>query len=336
MSEVAFEPFYERWADRLGLGVVGKLLLSVAAALVFFLPYYARVGTTALHNWSWLLAFLIACVPIFLFFATATLRQLFPLWEEHCEEPGLATFLVPLNRVLSDRNFVLAGLGFGLANTAMGALFGVSEPDPVAALLLFAGYFIAGFICGLPAWGIFGVVTTFRKFTRAAELKLDYTAPDRCGGLSFFGAALVKFSVVTLAEGGLIATYILMASWTRESNPWVQLVMWSWIVFPFLLSLLVLLVPALDLNRMLSRYRHDMERELKNKCAVIRRRIEESSGAADLERLHSEYGYLCSRREEVHGMRNWPFSLGATTSFAGAFVSNLVIAVELGKTLFGA
>lgn len=335
MSEAAFNPFYERWAKSIGLGAIGKLVLSAAAALAFFLPYYARVGTAALHNWSWLLAVLIACAPLLLFYATDTLCNLFPLWSAHIDGDSSEAFLVPLNRVLCDRHFLLAGFGFGVANVLMGILFGVPDSDPVAAGLLMAGFFIAGFVCGLPAMGIFGVVATFRSFTNNSKLKLDYTAPDRCGGLSFFGGALVKFSVVTLFEGGLIAAYILLADWSRESDPWVQLLMWGWIVFPFLLSLLVLLVPALDLNLMLSRYRHNMEQELKDKCAMLRQRIEKNSGVPDLEGLHSEYGYLCSRREEVHGMRTWPFSAGATTSFIGAFLSNLVVAFELGKSLLG-
>ncbi|BCR04849.1 hypothetical protein DESUT3_19180 [Desulfuromonas versatilis] len=333
MSEIAFAPFYERWAAKPGIGAVGKLILAGCVALAFFLPYYGRVGAAALSNWSWLLAVLIFCALLFLFYATATLRHLFPIWQVHIEKGNAAAFLVPLNRYLCDRNFFLAGFFFGGANLTMGVLFGIDMSDPVAASLLLFGYFIAGFVCGLPAMGILGVVATFRKFTESNTLKLDYTAPDRCGGLSFFGVALVKFSIVTLLAGILIASYILLAEWSHAGNPWVQLLMWGWILFPFLLSLLVLVVPALDINQMLSRYRHVEEQKLKDKCSELRCRIEVNAVGGELESLRSDYDYLCRRREEVHNMRTWPFSAGATTSFVGAFLSNVLVAIELGRSL---
>ena len=333
MSELQFDPFYERWAAKLGLGALGKLLMAGGAALTFFLPYYARVGFAALENWSWVLALLIAGAPLFLFYATATLRNLFPAWQTHIEQGDATSFMVPLRTVLSDRNFLLAGIFFGVTNTAMGLLFGIDLHDPIAAALLLIGYFIAGFVCGLPAMGIFGVVATLRSFTGTTRLKLDYTAPDRCGGLSFLGVALVKFSVVTLLEGILIAGYILLADWTGADDPWVQLIMWGWIIFPFLLSLVVLIIPAIDLNQMLSRYRHHKEQELQAKCAGLRGHVEETDLDGDRERLRNEYDFLCRRREEVHNMRTWPFSAGATTSFIGAFLSNLVVAVELARNL---
>lgn len=202
-------------------------------------------------------------------------------------------------------------------------------------MLTQGGYFLSGFICGLPAIGIFGVVATFRSFTKNAELKLDYTAPDRCGGLSFFGNTLVIISVLTLLEGIMIATYILHVNWARADNAWVQLAMWLWIIYPFFLSLLVLIVPAWDLNSMLYRYRRDLEQDLKERCISLRDEIEKPETTDSVqEAKRSKYNYLCSRREEVHNMRTWPFTTGASTSFAGAFLTNLVLAVELARNFF--
>jgi hypothetical protein len=333
MSETIFSPFYERWAKKLGLGAVGKLLLSGGVTLAFFLPYYEYSGAAALQNYSWLLALSISFAPLFLFYATATLNNLLPLLKSNIEDSDASAFMAPLNSFLRDRNFLLAGLFFGVTNVAMGILFGVDMGDPTAAALLFFGFFLAGFVCGLPAMGIFGVVASFRRFTNATRLKLDYTAPDRCGGLSFLGVALVKFSIVTLLEGILIACYILLAEWTRADDSWVQLLMWVWVIFPFLLSLLVLIIPAIDLNLMLSRYRHQQEEALKARCSQLRDKIDEADVGVDRENLRSAYDYLCRRREEAHSMRTWPFSIGATTSFVAAFLSNVVVAVEIARSL---
>lgn len=328
----AFNPFYERFFKKRGFEALGKILFAGFLSLTFFLPYFYFVGIESLHNWSWLLALLITSALLFLHYSTAILFDLFPTWSAYIEEDRSEIYQKPLNRYLSDRNFLLAALFFGILNVVMGIIFGIDQKNPAASIILLYGYFLAGFVCGLPAMGIFGVVATIREFTKTTDLKLDFTAPDRCGGLSFVGSALVKFSVVTLLEGVLIASYILLADWTRSGQDWVQLVMWSWIVFPFLLSLLVLILPSIDLNRMLSRYRLQTEQTLKKKCSALRKKIEQSeTDPTEREKWRVEYEYHCKRREEVYRMRNWPFSAGATTSFIGAFLSNLIIAIELAK-----
>lgn len=334
MSNLDFKPFYERWATQLKMGAVGKLFISILFGMLFFVPYFAVSGSVALNDWSWLLALLISAALVFLFYATATLRALFPFLEKHLCKGQPSNFSVHLRALLSDRNFLLAGLFFGTANLSMGFVFGVVNMSPLATGILYGGFFLAGFICGLPALGIFGVVTAFRRFTRNTELQLDYTAPDRCGGMSVVGNALVKFSVITLLEGMLVAAFILLYPWTHAVNPWVQLMMWLWIVFPFFLSTVVLIVPSIDLNAMLVDYRQNVEQAIKAKLSQLRNRIEsaETTGVARDE-MRNEYDYLKNRREEVHHMQTWPFSLRASTSFAGAFFSNLILAVELGRKL---
>ena len=150
------------------------------------------------------------------------------------------------------------------------------------------------------------------------------------------GEALVTFSIVTLLEGCLIAGYILSATWTNANNDWVQLLMWFWIIIPFLFALLVLLSPAVKINQMLLRYRHDQESTFQNRCAELRRQIDKSDAEAPgLEALHKEYEYLSQRREEVHKMRTWPFGSGAATTFVGSFIANLMLASELAEKLVG-
>ncbi|PLX93198.1 MAG: hypothetical protein C0619_04635 [Desulfuromonas sp.] len=337
MAQIKFNPFYERLADRYDWGAAGKVALSLAAGAVFFLPYFIVTGSEAFGDWSWLLAGLISCACGFLFFATATLRSLFPRWEVFTGADRVELFMGPLSETLSDRRFLIAGLCTGGLNMLMGFCFGVPSADPAATMLLYCGFFLAGFFCGLPAYGIWGVLVAVKAFTRAAKKDhLDYTAPDRCGGMAFIGEALVKFSVLTLFEGCLIATYILNVSWTNGGDDWVQLLMWGWIVVPFLFSLLVLLSPAAKLNQMLLDYRHSQERELQDRCTALRRQID-GAGIEDgqMDKLHNEYAYLSQRREDVFRMRTWPFGSGATTSFVGTFIANLVLASELAEKLVG-
>lgn len=334
MNDSIFNPFYERFADKLGLQVAGKVLLSLFSGLLFFIPYFARVGQKSLHDWSWLLGSLIACGVLFLYFATATLRGLFPLWQLHVGEVNSKIYLQPLTTILSDRRFLVAGVVFGTINLVMGLCFGVAVTDPSGRLLLYFGFFLAGFVCGLPAYGIYGVVATIGAITRTGQFKLDYTAPDCCGGMAFMGDALVKFSLLTLAEGILIATYILKTDWVRVANDWVQLLMWAWIAFPFLLSLLVLIAPAVGINKVLCRYRNLQEQELLIRCRELRLQSEDMQLASEVRAgLRAEYSYLIDERAKIHKMKSWPFSNTSTTSFLGAFLSNLMLAKNLVEKL---
>lgn len=334
VEPLIFRPFYERFAAKLGHGNSGKIGLSFLAGALFFVPHTVLKRGEVLNDFSWLLAILISCALLFLYYATSTLNELLPHWQKQMKHADEIIFMDPLSRILSDLRFVSAGLLFGVLNMLMGYGFGIPAANQGYLASIYFGYFLAGFCCGLPAYGIYGVITTIKAYTQKGKLDLDYTAPDRCGGMSFMGTALVKFSVVTLLEGVLIASYILLLDWSKAGNAWVTLLMWGWIVLPFLLSLLVLLIPASDINQMLIRYRREKEQELKRLCSQLRTQIEDVSLENVRENLRNEYEYHCQRRHEVHTMRSWPFSTNAVTSFVSVFISNVLLATELANKLF--
>lgn len=325
-----FYPFYERFAEKLGVKIIGKVMFSLLAGLFFFVPYYMAEYKSALHDWSWLLAVLISTGFLFLFYATTTLRSLFPRWDQHFGEETSGIYLEPLTTILSDRNFLLAGVLFGILNMLMGFCFGITVTETISQVLLYFGFFLAGFACGLPAYGIYGVIVTISAITDDQQFHIDFSSPDRCGGLGFMGDALVKFSLLTLIEGILIATYIYNAQWGNTGTDWIQLIMWFWIAFPFILSLLVLIAPAVEINNMLDNYKHKQERNLLKNCQELRAKSEGVDLTSDQRSLlRTEYTYLIQQREEIHKMRTWPFTVASTTSFLGAFVSNIVFAKSL-------
>lgn len=325
-----FHPFYERFAEKIGIKIIGKAIFSLLAGLLFFIPYYMVEYKSALHDWSWLLGILISCGLLFLYYATATLRNLFPRWDQHFGEEASEIYLEPLRTILSDRRLLLAGVLFGFLNMLMGFCFGITVTETISRVLLYFGFFLAGFACGLPAYGIYGVIVTISAITDGKRFHIDFSSPDRCGGLGFMGDALVKFSSLTLIEGLLIATYIYNARWGNTENGWVQLIMWFWIAFPFILSLLILIAPAVEINNMLDSYKHKQERNLLKNCQELREKSEGTELTCDQRSLlRAEYAYLIQQREEIHKMRTWPFTIASTTSFLGAFVSNIVFAKSL-------
>ena len=190
-------------------------------------------------------------------------------------------------------------------------------------IALFTGFFVVGFICGMAALGIFGVLHVIKTFMRASDLEKDYSAPDRCGGMLFLGEALVKFSSVTLVMGVLIAIFIVNFPWTGRDKIIVKAVMWFWIAFPFFLSLLVLLAPATEINRVLSDYKVKEEDKMDSRLAILRIKIDDPNlPAADQEAARKDYEYYAKVRSEIYDMRTWPFGISSSVQYATLFVTN--------------
>ena len=178
----------------------------------------------------------------------------------------------------------------------------------------YLGFLAVGFVCGMAAWGIYGVWATIRTAMRE-EFDVDYTAPDRCGGTLFLGEAFVKFAGVTLVMGVLIAVYILYSPWARADEGWVRGLMGFWIVFPFVMSLVVLLGPSAEVNRVLREHKVGEGQALQDRLVVQRARIDDTTlGAADREALRGDYQHQTKLRAELYTMRTWPYSFGPTSA----------------------
>lgn len=208
----------------IGIPIFGALLASCIPGGVFFaLHYVCTVGETFkdfsihFHVWSWLIGFMIIATGLCLYYATDTLKGLF-LHIDSGEQVQPQQYLTPLNHTLSNRNFMLAGLFFGLLNTWMGQVFGVPYESIAAQFSISTGFFLVGFVCGMAAWGVYGVVVIMKILAEGNMFQPDYTAPDHCGGTQFFGNAFVKFSAVTLIMGVIISIYILFTWWVYQES----------------------------------------------------------------------------------------------------------------------
>jgi hypothetical protein len=164
-----FEPFYDRIA---GYGPA-PFLIKIALSVLLGAPFFFGA--------SKLLGVLISSAMLALYFATETFRGTLPYMALKLDPHANDALLERIRQVLSDRLFMVGAIGFGILNFCVGLLLGAPGSGWTLALT-YAGYLVAGFSCGMPVVGICGVVRTIDRF---AELKpkLDYTAPDRCGGI---------------------------------------------------------------------------------------------------------------------------------------------------------
>ena len=328
MEDIKFLPFYERIAIRLPGNITGKVLVSLLPSLVFLTAHYVSIKEEVFKDWSWFLSVLISTAMLCLYYATHTLRTILTEMDMRLQPDGEGVYLTTLKRVLSDRNFVLAGLFFGLLNCGFGLCFGLPYTKWFQIVTILSGYLLAGFVCGMAAFGIFGVCLSIRAFARKAKRTLDFTSPDHCGGTVFLGGALVVFSSVTLIVGVMISAYILLTPWENKEENWIQPLMYFWIAFPYVMSLVALIVPAVPINKALSEYKVELEVLLQERVTNIRKRLEgEKLDAAQRSELRADYEFQQNIREHLQKMRTWPYSLSANIKYLIVFLANLAASV---------
>ena len=329
MDNLKFLPFYDRVIIRFPVHVIGKLLVSALLGLIFLAAHYISIGNKVLSDWSWFLSVLISTAMLCLYYATHTLRTIFPEMDLRLRPDGDDVYMTPLKRILSDRNFILAGLFFGLLNCGFGYSFGLPYVKGLAVFTILGGYYLAGFVCGMAAFGIYGVLVTINAFSRKAKRSLDFTSPDRCGGTLFLGEALVVFSSVTLIVGVMISVYILKADWTRDNTWWVTSLKWFWVAFPYVMSLIALIAPAVAIKKELREYKMEQESVLQGQLTELRKRLENNRrDATERKALREDYEFRTSMRKDLHRMRTWPYGLGSNLKYLTVFVANFYASVD--------
>ena len=338
MGNQEFLPIYERIANGLNCGyATGRVLVSGILGLAFVVPHYValiRAGEK-ITDWSWFLAVLITTAMLCLYYATYTLKALLPEMDARLQGKNKQIFLAPLKKKLSDQNFAIAGLIFGLLNCAFGYWFGLPYSRVSTVVTILIGYFLAGFVCGMAVWGIYGVFEPIKAFSLKARDSFDFTEPDNCGGTGFLGDALIVFASVTLIVGVMISIYVLKTDWQRDNSFRVVALKGVWIVFPYLCSLLALVGPAVPINGQLRAYKAERESRLKKGLTDVREKLEKDLPVDERKDLHEQYEFQQSQRKELHSMRTWPFGLAANLKYLSVLGGNLFAHISAALTTGG-
>jgi len=332
MGDQKFLPFYERIANRCGGDMAGRIVVSALLGLAFLVPHYVGnwlVGNNV-NDWSWFLGVLITTAMLCLYYATHALETMFPEMNTRLGPNGADVYMPPLKKKLSDGKFVVAGIFFGSLNCGVGYLFGLPYLECPGVVTILIGYFLAGFVCGMAVWGIYGVFAPIKAYSVKARPSFDFTSPDHCGGTGFLGDALIVFSSVTLIAGVMISIYILKTHWRRDHTWWGMLIEGIWIIFPYVGSLVVLIAPAVPINNELREYKLGQEVNLREHLIGIRGRLENEPDYNKRKDLREDHEFQQNRRRDLHAMRTWPFSIGANLKYLSVVATNLVAHVSAG------
>lgn len=327
MDNLKFLPFYERLTIRFPGYIPGKILVSTLLGFSFLAAHYVNIGDKFLNNWSWFLSVLIVTAMLCLYYATHTLRIMLSVMAARLRPDGDEVYMCPLKRILTDRNFVLAGLFFGLLNCGLGFCFGL--PKWSNRITILSGYLLVGFVCGMAVLGIYGVYVSIRAFSRNAKPPFDFTSPDRCGGTVFLGESLMVFGAITLTVGVMISVYILKEQWAYEDTPWIKSLKYSWVAFPYVASLVVLIAPAVLINKALRDYKMEQESVAQDRLTKIRNKLESNEyNVAERKGLREDYEFHTSIRMDLHTMRTWPYGRIANLKYLAVFAANSFASVD--------
>lgn len=309
-------PFYWRIVCRATHPVVAQLCFGIILGLLFLIPHFITSRATIFRDFSWMVGLMITSAALFLYYATYTLIDLIAEADTCISAHFTNSYIKPMQFWLSDGKFTLVGVIFGLLNCIMGYSFGVRYTGLPSKLTIFFGFFVVGFVSGMAAYGLLGVFAFVRGFVQA-EPPLDYRNPDRCGGTSFVGRALVKFSALNLVMGTMISIYIVFAPWTNRAHIVVRILMWTWIGFPFFISLAHLLGPGAVIHLMLQRYKKQMQGILAAEVRSTRASFQAPN--ANTKTLREELEYGLKLQSELYQMNTWPFSFTSAMHVAIAF-----------------
>ncbi len=329
-NKKTLDVFYDKFLGKRGIPVFLKLGICILLGAIFLFIHYFSAPNFFQYN-SIFLAAIIAGAMLSLYYATHELKLVIPEMDKRISPKSTAeesTEVVDeFNTMLSTRNFLYCGMGFAVTNCILGTLFGIPQSDysevpgyKAYELTLYFGFFLSGFVCGMAVLGIFSVSRVFNRYGSRLKNSIDFTAPDQCGGTLFVGNSLMIFGSITLVVGMLITIYILRTEWSKE-GPLAQYLRTLWILFPYAMSLMALLAPAISLNKTLIKYKRGQEAKLRAELHEIKRLIDQPGEPVPSE-LYERYEFVKGLREQVHNMRTWPYGITANMQFLGVVIVN--------------
>jgi len=302
-----FNPFYCRLIDRSFIPLFGKIFISFLIGAFFLIPrlLFKNSYKSMIEDKSIILVLIIVVAFMSLYYATYVLKSLLRQMYNLMESEKANVFFQYYMRILRDKNFIFCGILFAVINTFIGIFLGVEAPYGSLLYITFLwGFFLAGFICGMGVLGIYAVLKLIHNYTKSEHLNLDFRAPDNAGGLQFIGNAILKFSLVIILTGILIAGYILFAPWSH-GGLLQSLVKNSWILFPFIMAITITFSPIHDLSKVLIAFKNEKEAELSLAIKELEKKQTKESFTKIQEKIE--------QRKIVFKMKTIPLSKGSNS-----------------------
>lgn len=325
------KPFYERILKNFPIPYyITAFLVMVPNFFIHQLLGRIFVVNT-FGDFSWFLPLMSGVILILVVWATEHLKwfteQLYPAFgieDDH-------TPVEIISYYLSDKTMIKYGLFFGLLNSGLGLFYGIWYEHTLLFISLLYQIFFVGFIAGLAISGIIGILRVIRYLVSKEVSEVNFNCPDNCAGMVNIGNSLLKFSLVSLLAGILIAYYIFNTPWAHRDWLVVMYFMYAWMGFPHIAAISVLFVPFRNIHLILAKKKYSYLDEIKCQLDDVRRKllsISESDASTHLytyEVLSAKHDILISIYSDVEKVNDWPTNPKARTSYAIIYFLSLIL-----------
>lgn len=271
-GRMEFFPFFDPKHNGKPIGWGLKWGIAVGMGTVYMLLQYLVLPDKEIffRDYCWILGLIIIAETASVYVAThlfrSTLAEINELEMEEVVVRGI------IRSWLSDRNFLLCGLGLALVSSSVGYALGVPPDMHFTFLSIFMTYFgflLSGFAAGLGMLVIVAVIVLYLNLAPTLQHSLDPSNPDGIGGIKKLGDALWVFAALIFTVGCVIALYMFSVPWSNLTSDFVQTAFLLWLSFPFVLAISVVLIPGLAVRRHVTYYKSYKEQQLKREKARL-------------------------------------------------------------------
>ncbi|MCH7816043.1 MAG: hypothetical protein IIC60_05685 [Proteobacteria bacterium] len=267
-----FYPFFDPYRDGNTLGYTSKLGIALGfGAFYMLLQYYALPDKTVFFKqYCWILGIIISTALMALYIATDLFRRSVAIMNE-LEGDKLVSSLI-IKDWMNDKRYLMAGFGFATLTIGVSHLFGVPadlHATSFSLAMIYVGFFLSGFTCGLGLQGIVSIIVMYLKFAPNLQHSLDPNDPDGNGGIKKLGDALWFFGMLIGAVGILISIYMFGVQWANVYKDYVRIIFLMWLSLPYIIAISVVLIPGLAVRRQVDYYKSYATNQLKQEKARL-------------------------------------------------------------------
>ena len=269
-NQPGFHSFYDPYRGSDTLNYPRKIGVSVGlGAFYLLLQYYSLPDKMAFfRQYCWVLGIIISTSMMALYIATDVLRRSLKIMDEFEGDSDIRNQMV--NTWFSDKWYLLVGLGLATANVTVSHLLGIPadfHATVFSLVIIYFGVFLSGFAAGMGLHGIISIIVLYLRFAPNLRHSLNPNDPDGSGGIKKLGDALWFFGMLIGAVAILVSIYMFGVQWAFVYKPYVQVIFLSWLAFPYIIAISVVLIPGLAIRRQVGYYKTDMANQLKREKA---------------------------------------------------------------------
>ncbi len=271
-KQPGFYPFYDPYRGSDTLNYPRKIGVAVGLGSFYVLAqYYSLPDKLAFfRQYCWILGIIISTSMMALYISTDVFRHSLKVMDEFEGDSDIRNQIVAT--WFSDKWYLLTGLGLGTVNVTVSHLLGIPadfHATVFSLVTIYFGVFLSGFTAGMGLHGIISIIVLYLRFAPNLRHSLNPNDPDGSGGIKKLGDALWFFGMLIGAVAVLVSIYMFGVQWAFVYKPYVQVIFLSWLAFPYIVAISVVLIPGLAVRRQVSYYKKDMASTLKQEEAKI-------------------------------------------------------------------